>query len=1211
MGVADNPYVGARPFTAEQRVFGRDRERSEIVNVVIAERIVLLHSPSGAGKTSLLHGRGGIIDSLRDEGFAVPPVARVGLPPALPRANRYIDSLFTSLEIEANESAALGALLGKLATEHPEPVGAVLIIDQFEEILTVDPTGEHERIAFFQALGRALENRRLWALFALREEYLGALAPYRSHLPTHLRTTYRLDLLDRAEAAEAIVRPARDAGVPFTDAAADKLVRELCTVTVPRLDGSVERKLGTSVEPVQLQVVCHRLWLQRDPAAREIAESDINAVASVDAALADYYAASLARATHDTRGSERSLRAWIERELITKTGVRSQIMRYGERKEGVPDAAVDALIDTYILRQDTRRGVDWIELAHDRLLKPICLSNAAWRREHLNVAQVQASLWDERGRDEAFCLRGAALRDAERWAAAHPSEPTPIEEQLLAASRKLRNAERLEKRRQRRRLSAAIVVAVLLGLLGSWAWAKKVEADHQRNAARESSLMDSARELLARNQPAWAMKLLLEVKEPNKRGWVGLANDVLSANRLEVSLREHSSAVTKATFSPDGRRILTASQDRTARVWNADGTGKPIVLRGHDAAVLYAVFSHDGRRIVTTSSDNTARVWNADGTGEPIVLRGHEDRIVFAAFNPDDTQIVTASSDNTARVWNTDGSGDPIVLRGHTSRVRTAEFSPDGKRILTASEDGTARVWSADGAGKPIVLRGHSDMVRFAAFSPDGRRIVTTSSDKTARVWSADGTGEPVVLRGHSEKVMHAAWSPNSKRVATVSLDTTARVSNADGTGEPVVLRGHMVEVPFVAFSPDGRRIATASRDRTARLWNADGIGEPIILRGHDSAVLTVAFSSDGKRIVTASEDNSAKVWSVNAAGDPPSSVRGSLRNSTSLSPDFRRSATGLRDRTTKVWSTDGTGEPLLLIGHTDRVRSAAFSPDGQRIVTASDDTTARVWSADGAGAPLVLRGHSDVVLTAAFSPDGQRIVTASQDGTARVWSADGTGEPIVLRGHTDRVIFAAFSPDGERIITGSDDTTARVWSADGTGEPIVLRGHDDSVQAAAFSPDGQRVVTGSYDKTARVWTDIRAGQSFVLRGHDGAVRSAMFSPDGKSIVTGSDDATVRVWDADGKNEPILIRAQTSSPISLVVFSADGQRIVSMSEESEVKVWPISIPDLRAHLVTATADCLPPAMRSRYLDEPGPQAEARYEACELAHDREPLPPERR
>ena len=151
-----------------------------------------------------------------------------------------------------------------------------------------------------------------------------------------------------------------------------------------------------------------------------------------------------------------------------------------------------------------------------------------------------------------------------------------------------------------------------------------------------------------------------------------------------------------------------------------------------------AAFSPDGKRIVTASLDTTARVWDAE-SGKPIgePLEGHEDWVGSAAFSPDGKRIVTASRDKTARVWDAE-SGKPVgrPLRGHEGAVMSAAFSPDGRRIVTASADKTARLWEA-ATGRPISepLAGHDGGVWSAAFSPDGRRIVTASFDKTARVW--------------------------------------------------------------------------------------------------------------------------------------------------------------------------------------------------------------------------------------------------------------------------------------------------------------------------------------------------------------------------------------------------------------------------------------------------------------------------------------------
>jgi WD40 repeat protein len=553
--------------------------------------------------------------------------------------------------------------------------------------------------------------------------------------------------------------------------------------------------------------------------------------------------------------------------------------------------------------------------------------------------------------------------------------------------------------------------------------------------------------------------------------WPGLTPP--GAERLQFV--GHERRVRSAYFSPDGARIVTASDDRTARLWDANTGQELVALRGHGGRgwgwVQSACFSPDGARIVTASDDRTARLWDATSGQQLATLRGHEGGLNTACFSLDGARILTASGDGTARLWDESTWEGLAALRGHERPVTSAFFSPDSARIVTASDDRTARLWDATSGRELAALRGHESRLNSASFSPDGARIVTASDDCTARLWDATSGQQLAAFRGHNDLVQSACFSPDGALIVTASDDRTARLWDATTGEELAALRGHEYPVNSAFFSPDGALIVTASNDRTARLWDVTSGEEAGARRGHNDRVRAACFSPNGARIVTASDDHTARLWDAT------------------------------------------TGEKqLALCGHNDRVQSACFSPSGARIVTASDDHTARLWDATAGEEQLALHEH-DEVQSACFSPDGARILTVS-DIKASLWNAI-TGDWLdALHRHTDRVQSACFSPDGARILTASDDRTARLWDATTRNEVAELRGHEKGVQSACFSTDGAFVVTASKDGTARLW-DASTGQELAtLRGHESVVLRACFSRDGARIVTASDDRTVRLWDA-------------------------------------------------------------------------------------------------
>jgi WD40 repeat protein len=1115
---------------------------------------------------------------------------------------------FARLLTESPASAAqviagrLRAVLG-LGLGSDRRAGLLIVVDQLEEL-------------FSPAIAQPAREGFVRTLAALARESAAPAQPEDAP-PILVVATLRSDFFDRLESLPELARLVEGDGhlllLPPDATEIEEILHmpaAAAGVRFERDDGKgidladdilAAARSDTHVLPL-LSYVLDQLWQQRT--AEGVLTSDAyERLGRLEGAIACKAEESLAALPAEVQIELPSVLAELVRvSEASRLGPQQPLASVNDNVEPItarwasmatfaPGSARRALIDAFV-RPEVRlfvvegdRDSMRVRVAHECLLTHWEPARAIIERDRNNLVlrarvEAAAALWrdaDATKRDERLLPAGLALSEAEDLLARRRDLLSPDLVEFVESSAR---AVRLDRERRNRRAHLAVsafallaIAATVFGLFArgeahratvaaqradreaTRATLAAERADREATRAKRESIIANA--LLVLNNDPWRAAVILR-EHPSAGDDPRVATtgrQVVCALRCGAILRGHSSGLGFAEFSPDGRFVVTASADETARVWNADGSGEPVVLSGHTAPVSSAEFSPDGRFIVTASEDKTARVWHADGSGAPVVLGGHTDRVWSAAFSSDGRRVVTASADKTARVWTADNSGQPIVLSGHTGDVRSAAFSSDGHRVVTASDDKAARVWNANGSGQPIVLSGHTKALRSAAFSSDGRHVVTASVDETARVWNADGSGEPVILSGHSDKVWSAVFNSDGRLVVTASADKTARVWNADGSGEPIVLSGHTLWVWSATFSSDGRRVITASYDGTARLWNADGAGESVVLSGHTGWVGSAAFSSDMRRVVTASADKTARVWNADDLGEPVVLRRHTgWVSSAASSPDGRRVVTASYDRTALVWNADGSGEPIVLSGHTDKIWSAAFSSNGRLVVTASDDKTARVWDADGSGEPVILRGHTNGVSFAAFSPDGRRVVTTSADKTARVWNADGSDEPVVLSGHTLWVWSAAFSSDGSRVVTASYDGTARVWNADGSGEPVVISGHSGVIVAVAFSPDGRLVVTASYDGTARVWNADGSGEPVVLSAHSGWVSSAAFSPDGRRVVTGSADKTARVWNADGSGEPIVLSGHTAW-VSPAAFSPDGRRVVTGSADKTARVW--------------------------------------------------------
>ena len=1066
----------------------------------------------------------------------------------------------------------------------------LLVVDQFEELFTLC-RDEAERKAFVDNLLYAAGARRaeseptgggddglVIVVIALRADFYAHCAPYPDLRQALSQRQEYIGPMNAAELRQAIEKPAQRGGWSLEPGLVDLLLHD---------SGAEE---GKQPEPGALPLLSHALletWERRR--GRTLTLSGYAEAGGIRGAITHTAETTFARLSPEEQAIARSIFLQLTElgEAGADTRRRATLTELVPPPEEAPaqSAATATTLKALVEARLITTSAETAEVAHEALirewsrLRQWLEENRASLRQHRQITAA-AQAWERLQRDPGALNRGMQLAQALEWAKAHAKDLNLLErafleqsnawaekeaaereaqrQRELEAARKLAEAERQRAQEEarnaeqlRRRALFLIGAFILAAILAAAALFLGRQARLNANQAEQEALTARSQELAAQainnleTDPERSILLALQAVSAAKTLEAENAlHRAVQASRAVLTLSGHTGDVWAVAFSPDGKRIATASADGTAMIWDASTGVVLSTLTGHSDEVVNLAYSPDGERLATASLGGTIRLWNAS-TGEALftfsISTGDSGAI---AFSPDGAHLVTAGEAGAIIFWNSSSGERLLTLSAHASQVSDLAFSPDGERLATASEGGEAKVWNVAGLLALAEKPGTSP--------PTGQELLT--------------------LTGHTNTISDLAFSPDGTRLATASFDLTAKVWDASNGELLLTLSGHTNGLRGVAFSSEESILVTGGQDGIAKVWDATSGEALFTLAGQPGAVNAVAISPDGSRAATAGRDGTAKVWDISPTG------RGELLTATGFAGIFGPAGARLTtvdfegSNTLKIQEWDLSPAIPLAPIHTATLNHAApvvagtFSPDRKRVATASADMLAHVWDL-ASGQELYtfsIGSHTDGVAAIDVSPNGARLATASYDGTARIWDMTSGKELLSLSGETDQVWGVAFSPDGKRIATGNTDNTAVVWDA-ASGQPLLtLRGHGMVVTSVAFSPYGNFLATGSMDGTAKIWDTLTGQVLHTLSGHTATLLGVTFSPDGEYLVTASNDGTAKVWDVE-RGQVLLTLTGHVGMVSAVSFSPDGTRLVTGSyQDGTVRVYLLRIEDLVA-----------------------------------------------
>ncbi|GIX03530.1 MAG: hypothetical protein KatS3mg113_0536 [Planctomycetaceae bacterium] len=670
----------------------------------------------------------------------------------------------------------------------------------------------------------------------------------------------------------------------------------------------------------------------------------------------------------------------------------------------------------------------------------------------------------------------------------------------------------------------------------------------------------------------------------------------------------HQAPVYAAVFTPDGLNLISASFDRTLRLWDVSARTTRRVFSGHTGLVLSVALSPDARQCASGSLDNSIRLWDIpQARAEREWQAGNQSAHAFLAVNG---WLVTGGEDRKLRVYQAADGGvvHEIEIPAPIARVAVRN---DQQQLAAADTSGRVWVYQADGrfigvwgahpegisglvyaanngalltAGDKWVKRwpvqfpprrssrGHTAPVLHIQVSPNNAWVVSAGQEPGLRLWNYNNAELARTWEDTGGRVVAVTWMNDGNRLVAAGEDKKLRLFQASDGQLLTTLPEMTEEIRGLTVAPNQQHVAVGLASGTIKLLNLPQGEEVRQWPAHEGGITALMYHPQQPVLFSAGEDRQAKLWDsegkLQRSWEHPARI-----TALAVSWDGQWVATGSDDHQVRLFPLADGQSAAVLTGHRQRITHVDFSRDHQRLLTCSMDGTCRVWHLPS---QRLLQFFSDEQLpplhAACWSPDNQTVVYG---GEAALISYDVVSVSMVHQADEQRVQSLNVHPNGSWHVTGGSDGRVTLWDS-GSGNPIrQFSGHQGAVQAVAIRPDQQQLASGGTDQKLILWNINDPSKPHYVINTPAAVTLLAYSHDSKKLLAAGSDHLLRSYVPDPPNppppqppsqDPAQITDGHPAPVIGLGFSQDSRHAWSVSTRGQVRMWRIAAPTATAVL---------------------------------------------